>query len=88
MVITEAAGQHLVELLDRSGADEHLAVRLVVEDDDWDMCLDRASPDDETFDHAGRTVLLLDPQLAILLEDVTLEVRDTTRGRSLVMVGS
>lgn len=86
MVITEAAGEHLVELLDRSGADATLAVRVVVGDDEWELCLDRASSDDETFDHGGRTILVLDPEVAVLLEEVTLEVRETERGRSLVMV--
>ncbi len=48
--------------------------------------MDRVRPDDATFDHGGRTVLVVNEQISELLADKTLDVEDTDEGPKLALL--
>lgn len=47
------------------------------------LTLDSVRPGDDVFDHDGRHILLVDGLAAPLVDDLTLDVVDTARGRRL-----
>jgi Fe-S cluster assembly iron-binding protein IscA len=83
VILTEQALEHLAAALDRAAAGASDAIRLVAGRGGWAMRLDQPGPEDETFDHEGRTVLIVDTRVAEYLEDRTLDVRDTEAGPRL-----
>jgi Fe-S cluster assembly iron-binding protein IscA len=84
--VTEAAGSHLAQLLDQAAAEEEKAIRFVIEADTVTPKLDRVQPDDATFDHEGRTVLVLDPRVVHALTDKTLDVEPMGDGPQLILL--
>jgi hypothetical protein len=47
------------------------------------MHLDHEAPEDQSFEHEGRTIILLAPPVAEALEDKTLDVHNTEQGWKL-----
>jgi Fe-S cluster assembly iron-binding protein IscA len=86
LTITDAAGEHLTALLANAKAPEETAIRFALEGNTLAPTLDTAHPGDETFDHAGRTVLVLDPNALQVVADGTLDVRPTDEGPKLVLL--
>jgi len=80
LTITDATGEHLTVLLENANAPEQTAIRLAFEGNTLALKLDTAHPGDETFDHAGRTVLVLDPNALQVVADSTIDVRPTEEG--------
>jgi dethiobiotin synthetase len=78
LALTEAAARLLTEVLER---DE--AIRIVEGAGGWTMHLDHEAPEDERFEHEGRTIILLAPSVAEALEDKTLDVHNTGQGWKL-----
>lgn len=75
LTVTESAGNHLAQLLEESEAPEDAAVRIAHGEEGWSLLLDNAEPGDQQYEHNGRMVLLIDPESADLLGDVTLDVQ-------------
>lgn len=75
LTVTESAGTHLAQLLAESDAPDEAAVRIAHDQDGWSLLLDNADPSDQRFEHNGKTVLVIDPEAADLLGDVTLDVQ-------------
>lgn len=61
-------------MLEQEGVPEEAAVRLVHEGDGVILRSDAERPGDETFQHSGRTVLVLDAQTSELLSESTLDI--------------
>jgi len=83
LTLTQAAGEHLSKLLDESDANDEAAVRLVAREQGLALAADQPRPEDTTFEHDGKTVLILDQQVAEALADRTLDVQDTENGKAL-----
>jgi len=83
LTVTDPAGEHLAKLLDDAEAPEGTAARFVAGEDGLALQVDEPKEDDQNHDHQGRTVLLIDPQVAELLQDKTLDVRETEEGTAL-----
>jgi Fe-S cluster assembly iron-binding protein IscA len=81
--VTEPASQHLAKLLDDAEAPEGAAARFVHGENGLALQVDEPKDDDQTHEHQGRTVLLIDPQVADLLQNKTLDVRETEEGTAL-----
>ncbi len=79
-ILTDAAREHLSELLDQAQAPEGAAARVVIEDEGLTLSIDHPQEGDETFEHEGRTVLLLAPQVAEALDGQTLDVEQGEDG--------
>ncbi len=76
--MTPAAAARLASMLARQQAAPNVAMRLSYNGRGVSFAPDRPRPDDTTFEHEGRIVLLLDPDTARLVEDEWLDVQ---RGR-------
>jgi len=74
LTVTEAAGVHLAEILAQQRVPEDIAVRFVYEGQSIVLEHDSARDGDTTYQHDGRTVLLLDAQLSGLLAKAILDL--------------
>ena len=86
-IITDAAGEYLITVLERAKASEDTAVRIRVHDDDaLSPVLDTPRPGDESFDHQGRLVLVLDARARDYLGDTMLDIEETPDGPKLLVL--
>ena len=74
--VTEAARDELIEMLERVDAPDHRAARFVVRGDRLKLTIDERRSGDAAVRHAGRTVLVLDEQVAGLLDGQQLDKAD------------
>jgi len=81
--VTAAAEEHLAGMLRDANAPDDVAVRLASERDQLQLRADSAQPEDTTFEHEGRTVLVVDQQVNDLLDGHTLGVEEGEAGRRL-----
>ena len=81
--LTDAARAHLANILVENGAGPDAAARVFINGNILGLGIDTQLPEDETFEHDGNIVLLVDPQIAALLGDRTLDVRETDEGTQL-----
>ena len=86
LVMTEAAGGYLSEMLKQAKVPDETAVRVVIEGDALKTKLDTTRPGDDTFDHNGKKVLLLDSKVSEVLADSKLDIQSTAEGSALVLV--
>ena len=84
-VMTESAGEFLHAVLKRTNAPDEAAIRFSVEDDELVSRLDKPRTGDAVFDHNGRSVLVMEAQVAELLAGSTLELQPTAEGEKLVL---
>lgn len=85
MTITEAAARHLAVVLDNANAGNDVTVRLAPRERGWVMQLDQPDPSDRSFDHDGRTVLVVAADADAALMGVMLDVRETESGAQLLL---
>jgi len=85
--VTKAASEYLNDMLTRMKAPSEAAVRIVPKTDGGGLItkIDQERDGDEHFDCEGRTVLVLDPQVATALSRQTLDVAEN--GQRLVIAG-
>ena len=74
LVVTENAGMHLEQLLRMQGSPDGMVVRLVNESQGIAVQQDSQRVGDTTFQHEGRTVLVLDAEVSTLLSNDTLDL--------------
>ncbi len=100
--LSEAAAAFLSEELAEAEAPDDAVVRLLIEEKPVDgrkqpspvegeeqrltLQVDKVRPGDATFDHGGRTVLVVNEQISELLADKTLDVKDTDEGPKLALL--
>lgn len=85
--ITTPAAEHLAKLLDEADAPEGTAARFVVEQEGLVLQVDSPREDDQTIEHEGKPLLVLDAQVAELLDDKTLALEETEDGPTLAIQG-
>ena len=83
LTVTDPACQHLAKLLEDAEAPENAAARFVAGEEGLALQVDEPKQDDQEHQHQGKTVLLIDPEMAELLQDKTLDVRETEEGTAL-----
>ena len=76
LTITESAGAHLAQLLVENNASEDTAIPFLLVGEQLRPSLDNVRPGDVTFEHEGRTVLVLDEPLSNQLADNTLDLKE------------
>lgn len=79
--VSDVAGARLSEML--ADHPDHVAARIVRRGRRMKLRRSRQRAGDEVFAHDGRTVLLLDEEIAAHLKNRTLDVRDTEDGPRL-----
>jgi len=84
-VSDEALG-HLATMLDGvEGAPDEAAIRLVAQPQGLGMAVDTPNDGDQTIEHDGRVVLLVDEQVAGMLEGRTMDLQETEQGTALAI---
>ncbi|HVW01472.1 MAG TPA: hypothetical protein VHB77_14065, partial [Planctomycetaceae bacterium] len=83
MQMTHTAGARLQVLLEERKVPSEEVVRITQGKKRLRLCRDRQRPDDATFAHNGRVVLVLAPTVAASLETRRLELAETTAGPRL-----
>jgi hypothetical protein len=76
--LTDAAGTRLTHMIKQRGLPGGVAIRFVYEGEGFRIRPDSERPGDKTFEHGGRTVLLLDKPISELLADETLDANGPT----------
>lgn len=84
--ITSAAGDYLEAMLKEENAPAGVILRLALDNSDLEFQLDRQRPGDMVLTHGNRPVLLLDEQLAELVEENMLAVEDHEDGDKLALI--
>jgi len=86
ITVTESAKGLLKEILTAHSDDPEMGVRLLMNSPgQLGLVLGEEEPGDQVFEHQGAKVLLVSPDLAMALEEITLDVRDTDDGPKLVV---
>ena len=84
LTVTDSACAHLSNMLDEADLPEGTAARLAVNDEG---CLgihsDTERAGDSIWEHEGRTVLLVDEQVAESVDERTLDTKETEEGVGL-----
>lgn len=75
LTVTDAAGECLAEIL--ASSPEGVVIRFSSESGSVVPRIDRPQPEDATFEHDNRTVLVLDQEASSVFGDKMLDVRDT-----------
>jgi Fe-S cluster assembly iron-binding protein IscA len=86
LTLTDAATEHIANLLDETDTPDDTAIRLVASEEGLAMVADNAKPEDTTFDHDGKTVLVMDQQVADALDGRTLDVAETDEGNKSLAI--
>ena len=86
LTVTESAKQILKETLTTNSDDPKTALRLSIKPpDEFGLVLGTEADGDQVVEHEGMKVLLLESELAEIVEGFTLDVQDTNGGSKLVM---
>jgi Fe-S cluster assembly iron-binding protein IscA len=76
LTVTEKAASHLKQMLEEAEAPEDKCVRVSVSAEGQNLALTLGSrePGDRTYEHEGRTVLVVDEELAQRLDERKVDV--------------
>ena len=86
LTVTESAKQLLKETLTAHSDDPEVGIRLSFKPPgQFGIALDREAEGDQVVEHEGAKALLVAPELAPVVEGITLDVKDTPEGPKLVM---
>lgn len=83
VTVTEEAKAHLATILDENNIPEEQAVRLLVGPNGLGLAPDTPKDEDTAFDHNGRTVLLMEQNIAEQLDGRTMDVEETEQGAQI-----
>lgn len=83
--ITDNAAAYLNAALEQANAPEEQCVRLEVQDQSLQATMDNKESNDETYEYKGRTVLVVDKQVAESLDERTLDVEQKEDGYRLFL---
>jgi len=83
VTVTDNAKAHIADLLQQNEAPDGTAVRLVPAQQGLALAPDEPADDDTKFDHDGKTVLIMKPNIADQLDGRTIDVADTEQGTEL-----
>jgi Fe-S cluster assembly iron-binding protein IscA len=84
--VSDAALSHLATMLDGvEGAPDEAAIRLVAQPQGLGMAVDTPNDGDHTVEHDGRVVLLVDDQVANMLDGRTMDLQETEQGTALAI---
>jgi hypothetical protein len=86
LTVTEAARIHLAQVLDNANVSADAAVRFVAEHDTIKPTLDSIRSGDVMFEFAGKTVLALDEQMSLTLDNHVLDVDDDSDRPRLILL--
>ncbi|MFT5423682.1 MAG: Fe-S cluster assembly iron-binding protein IscA [Phycisphaerales bacterium] len=83
LTVTDDAKSHLAEIITNNELSEDASIRLVTGPNGIGLAPDAPKPEDDTYEHAGRTVLVVDPALSAQLDDKTMSIEKSEAGEKL-----
>ncbi len=86
LTLSYTASEQLALMLAEAEAPDDAVFRVVAEDDELGFEIDTVQPDDATFDHAEKTVLVIDEQISRLLANKKLVVDVTSDEPELTLM--
>lgn len=85
LTVTENAKKYCARILNDGGAPPEIVIRLHVREQALAVTPDQARDGDESFEHEGKTVFVVETALAEHLDERTLDVEETEEGPRLKM---
>ena len=86
VTVTESAKQTLKEILTTHSDDPEVGIRLSFNPPgEFGVVLDREAEGDQVVEYDGAKALLVAPELAPVVDGVTLDIQDTPEGSKLVI---
>lgn len=85
LTVTQSAKELLKDKLVAHTDDPETGLRLTVEAGQLGLVLDREQEGDQVVEHEAAKVLLVAPELAPVVDGITLDVQDTAEGPKLVV---
>ena len=83
LTVTDDAKSHLAEIIQKNNLPDDAAIRLVSNPNGIGLAPDAPKAEDETYTHAGRTVLVVDPALSAQLDDKIMSIEKSEAGERL-----
>ncbi len=85
LTVTDAACAHFAQMLDQANAPEGTSIRLVAQEQGLGIQPGSSRDGDSTFDHDGKTVLVVEEQVAQGLGEHTIDVQEADGAAKLVI---
>lgn len=85
IAVTEEAALVLDSALGTLPGHEGVAVRIALEGDRVELQAGFENPGDVAFDFEGRTILVIQHEVAVVLSDLILDLQETASGPALVL---
>ncbi len=86
MTITYTAAEHIAYMLSEQQVPDGIVLRIKLRKGGVEIQPDKMRPGDETFDHNGKVVLVLDQQTSQLLGNKTIDLLTDDEGSHLVII--
>ena len=83
--VTYTAGEHLAYTLSEHQLPDDVVLRIIWTKGGVEMQPDKIRPGDETFDHNGKVVLVLDQQTSQLFGNKTIDLMTDDDGSHLIL---
>ncbi len=85
LTVTYMAGEHIAYMLCEHEARDDVVLRIKLRKNGVELQPDKMRPGDETFDHNGNVVLVLDQQTSQLLGNKTIDLMSDDDGSHLIL---
>ncbi len=85
MTVTYTAAEHIAYTLSECQAPDDVVLRIKLTNGGVGMQPGKMRPGDETFDHNGKVVLVLDQQISQLLGNKTIDLMTDDDGSHLIL---
>jgi Fe-S cluster assembly iron-binding protein IscA len=85
LIVTDRAAQYLRETLTRKPEGSPEALRVVYNEDGYQLVLDDAKEGDQVFEQEGQNYLFLDAPVSEALSDATLDVQESPQGTRITL---
>ncbi len=85
VTVTYTAAEHLAYLLNERQVRDDVVLRIQLANGGVEMQPDKIRPGDETFDHNGNVVLVLDQQTSQLIGNKTIDLMTDDDGSHLIL---
>ena len=85
LTVTYTAGEHIAYMLSEHEVRDDVVLRIELTKGGIKMQPDKMRPGDETFDHNGKVVLVLDQKASQLLGNKTIDLMSDDDGSHLIL---
>ncbi len=85
VTVTYTAAEHMAYTLSEDHDSDDVVLRIKLTKDGVEMNPDNIRPGDETFDHNGKVVLVLDQQISQLIGNKTIDLTTDDDGSHLIL---